>query len=57
MNLEQSMARLEEIVNLITKGNLPLEETAKLYEEANKLAQDCEKAVYELREKYFPSEE
>lgn len=35
---EQSMQRLEEIVRLMEKGEAPLEESLRLFEEGSKLA-------------------
>ena len=35
---EQAMARLEEIVRLLEKGDAPLEESMSLFEEGAKLA-------------------
>ena len=37
VNFEQSMSRLEEIVSLLERGDAPLEEAMKLFEEGIKL--------------------
>jgi exodeoxyribonuclease VII small subunit len=37
---QTAFARLEAIANILEEGNLPLEESLKLYEEGNKLAND-----------------
>ena len=41
MNFEQSMARLEEIVGLLERGEVPLEEALSLFEEGTKLMRQC----------------
>lgn len=38
---EQSMARLEEIVALLERGDTPLEESLKLFEEGSALIRTC----------------
>lgn len=38
---EQAMARLEEIVTLLEKGEVPLEESLKLFEEGTGLMKQC----------------
>jgi len=38
---EEAMARLEEIVKLLEKGDAPLAESLKLYEEGTKLVGQC----------------
>ena len=38
---EESMLRLEEIVALMEKGEAPLEESMKLFEEGTKLSAAC----------------
>ena len=38
---EESLKRLEEIVDALEAGNAPLEESIKLYEEGMKLAKSC----------------
>ncbi|MFZ0566185.1 MAG: exodeoxyribonuclease VII small subunit [Chlamydiales bacterium] len=40
-NFEQSFARLEEILERMNSGKLTLEESLKLYEEADKLIISC----------------
>jgi exodeoxyribonuclease VII small subunit len=40
-NLEEAMARLEEIVSQLENEKLPLEKSLKLYEEGVKLAAKC----------------
>lgn len=41
MTYEQAMKRLEEIVEKLDDGSLPLEESIKLFEESTKLAAFC----------------
>ena len=38
---EQSLARLEEIVRQLEKGDAPLGDALKLFEEGTKLVRDC----------------
>lgn len=40
-NFEASMARLEEIVDLLDSGELPLEDAMKIFEEGMKLSHFC----------------
>lgn len=41
LNFEQSMVRLEQIVNLLERGEAPLEEALALFEEGTKLMRTC----------------
>lgn len=41
MNFEKSMARLEEIVKHLEKGDVPLEDSLKLFEEGTALTRSC----------------
>jgi len=41
MTYEQAMKRLEEIVEKLDDGSLPLEDSIKLFEESTKLAAFC----------------
>ena len=38
---EQSMQRLEQIVRLMERGDVPLEESLKLFEEGTRLVSSC----------------
>ena len=38
---EEKMARLEEIVNALERGEVSLEESLKLFQEGTQLAKDC----------------
>ncbi len=41
LTFEESLKRLEEIVEILEEGNAPLEESIKLYEEGMTLAKSC----------------
>lgn len=41
LTFEQSLARLEQIVTALEAGNLPLEESLKVFEEGIQLARQC----------------
>lgn len=41
VDFEQSMARLEEIVGLLERGEAPLEQAMALFEEGAKLLREC----------------
>ena len=45
MNFEQSMARLEQIVRAMERGDVALEESLKLFQEGTQLAQQCSKLL------------
>lgn len=45
VNFEQSMLRLEEIVSALERGDAPLEEAMKLFEEGSKLMRECTAAL------------
>ena len=51
LNFEGSMARLEEIVSLLEKGDAPLEEAMALFEEGAKLLRECTKQLDEAEQK------
>ena len=44
---EESMARLEQIVRSMERGDVALEESLKLFQEGTKLVQDCGKLLDE----------
>ncbi len=48
---EDSMLRLEEIVRLLEKGDAPLEDSIKLFEEGTKLAKRCDELLNEAEKK------
>lgn len=41
MDFEKKLSRLEDIVQKMERGELPLEESMKLFEEGVKLSRDC----------------
>lgn len=51
MTFEQAIARLEEIVELLDGGELPLNESLKLFEEGVGLARECTKQLTEAQGK------
>ena len=48
---EASLARLEEIVQELEKGDLPLEQSLKLFEEGIKLSRICNKRLEDAERK------
>ena len=46
---EQSMARLEQIVRAMEQGNVPLEESLKLFQEGTELVRKCGKQLDEAQ--------
>jgi len=48
---EESMSRLEEIVNQMEAGELSLEETLKLFKEGMRLSEYCSAALQEAQRK------
>jgi len=48
---EASMKRIEEIVALLEKGDVPIEESLSLYEEAVVLMKDCGKTLEQAEQK------
>jgi exodeoxyribonuclease VII small subunit len=50
-NFEVSLQRLEEIVDEMEKGNVPLEQALKLFEEGLKLSSSCRKELEEAEGK------
>ncbi len=51
LDFEGSMARLEEIVSLLEKGDAPLEQAMSLFEEGAKLLRECTKQLDEAEQK------
>jgi exodeoxyribonuclease VII small subunit len=50
-NFEESFKRLEEILNKMNSGTIGLDESIKLYEEADKLVSQCQKRLTESEQK------
>jgi exodeoxyribonuclease VII small subunit len=44
-DLEKSLTQLEEIVQLLEEGEIPLEEALKQFEKGVKLSRDCQTAL------------
>lgn len=47
MTFEQSITRLEQIVRLMERGDVPLEESLKLFREGTALVESCGKLLDE----------
>jgi exodeoxyribonuclease VII small subunit len=47
MEFEKNLQRLEEIVQKMEKGDLPLDESLKLFEEGIRLSRTCQKELAE----------
>jgi exodeoxyribonuclease VII small subunit len=50
-NLEKSLAELEELVEELESGDLPLESAMKKFEEGIKLTRGCQSALKEAEQK------
>lgn len=48
---EENMLRLEQIVHLLEKGDTPLDEAMKLFEEGTKLAKSCDDMLNKAEKK------
>ena len=44
-DLEKSLTQLEEVVQLLEEGEIPLEEALKQFEKGVKLSRDCQTAL------------
>jgi len=51
MSFEEAMGELEALVGQLESGNVPLEESIKLYERGEALKKHCEKKLAEAEEK------
>ena len=51
LNLEKSLAALEDIVEELESGDLPLEKAMKKFEEGIKLTRGCQAALKEAEQK------
>lgn len=51
LSFEQSVARLEEIVSLMEKGDAPLEQAMALFEEGSRLLRECTGQLDEAEQK------
>ena len=48
---EESLAELEQLVERMEQGNLPLEESLKLFERGVQLTRSCQKALKDAEQK------
>ena len=48
-SFEQSMARVEQIVRAMERGDVPLEESLKLFQEGTELVRNCSKLLVEAQ--------
>lgn len=51
MSFEQAMNELEEVVSQLESGEVPLEDSIKLYEKGAALKEHCQKKLAEAEEK------
>ena len=51
LSFEQSVARIEEIVRALEKGDVPLEQSLTLFEEGTGLIKSCSKMLDEAEKK------
>ena len=51
LTFEESLARLEEIVRTLEKGEAPLEDSLKLFEEGTRLARACQQTLDQAEKK------
>ncbi len=51
LTYEQAVSRLEEIVELLEKNEVPLDEALKLFEEGTKLTAFCSEKLREAKQK------
>lgn len=51
LSFEEKIERLEEIVTILDKGESPIEEMLKLYEEGMELARSCRTYLEEAEQK------
>jgi len=51
LSFESSIERLNEIIRALEEGNIPLDDTLKIFEEGIKLSQHCRKQLDEAEEK------
>ncbi len=51
MSFEDAMKELEQVVTMLERGEVPLEESIRLYERGAKLRKRCEEKLREAEEK------
>ena len=54
LSFEESMQRLEQIVRLLEKGDAPLEDAMKLFEEGTGLAARCQEMLEKAEKQVVP---
>ena len=57
LTFEQGMERLEEIVSKLERGEVPLDESLKLFEEGSKLVTQCSSMLDKAEQKVVRLEE
>lgn len=50
LTFEQSMERLEQIVRAMERGDVPLEESLKLFQEGTELVRSCQKLLEDAQQ-------
>lgn len=50
-NFEQSLTKLEEIVAQLERGDMPLEDSVRLFEDGTRLSAECRKQLEEAEGK------
>lgn len=53
MNYEEAIKEMEEIINKLEKGNLPLGEAQKLFERASELSKFCQEELSKATGKLY----
>ena len=51
LNFEQAMTRLDEIVTALERGEAPLDEAMKLFEEGSRLMRECTQMLDQAEQK------
>jgi len=51
VRFEESLAELEQLVERMEQGNIPLEDSLKLFERGVQLTRSCQKALKEAEQK------
>ncbi len=51
LSFEESMKRLEDIVNHLEKGDIPLQESIQFFEEGTRLLTECSRMLDEAEQK------
>lgn len=51
LSFEEAIQRLEEVVNLLENGDIPLEKSIELYQEGVLLARHCDQKLTQVQQK------